>query len=541
MSMKKSIVCIETGIVYESVRDAARKNDINHSTIYSCVKGRKKSAGGYHWEYLSTEDSEKQNRLTNEEFLDRFHNAQEIYPSLKNIEIIGNYKSYFDKIECRCLIHNNIWYPQVSNLLSGHGCAKCGRIIAAEKRHLAAVKKHNLKTMFPEIAKEWDYESNEKRPEDYSYGAADTVFWICPVGHSYRTKICLRTCNGVGCSICNKINHSSFPEQAIIYYLNKGKITTINSFREGLGRFELDVYLPDYEIGIEYDGAIAHSEKTIGKEERKYLLCKERGIKLIRIREDESGLNDLKICDYSIKSEYATMNKSKLDVALKELFALLNVTVDVNTLRDERQILEQYYSRLKNNSLAEVFPEIASEWNQELNGNLSPEMFFSHSNYKVWWNCLNGHKPYKMSINDRVRGHGCSECSGTKKYTQETFEDKIQIVNPRVKVIGTYINNKTPIQCQCLVCNTIWQALPGDLLKGHGCNKCAQLIRDAGKKKKVICIDTKTVYSSITEASKETGISFTAISKCVRKESNLAGGKRWAFYSNDCIEEKRNI
>lgn len=43
--------CVETGEVYDSVAEAARKNGIkNSSSIFSALCGKAKTAGGFHWE-----------------------------------------------------------------------------------------------------------------------------------------------------------------------------------------------------------------------------------------------------------------------------------------------------------------------------------------------------------------------------------------------------------------------------------------------------------------------------------------------------------
>ena len=44
------IRCIETGIVYKSQKAAARDLGICAQSIHHCIKGRQKTAGGYHWE-----------------------------------------------------------------------------------------------------------------------------------------------------------------------------------------------------------------------------------------------------------------------------------------------------------------------------------------------------------------------------------------------------------------------------------------------------------------------------------------------------------
>ena len=45
---KRKIRCTETGVVYESVRDAAKRTKTSSNCIGSAVSGM---AGGYHWEY----------------------------------------------------------------------------------------------------------------------------------------------------------------------------------------------------------------------------------------------------------------------------------------------------------------------------------------------------------------------------------------------------------------------------------------------------------------------------------------------------------
>lgn len=50
---KKKVLCIETGIVYESINDAARALDINKKIISNCCRGvaHYHTAKGYHWQF----------------------------------------------------------------------------------------------------------------------------------------------------------------------------------------------------------------------------------------------------------------------------------------------------------------------------------------------------------------------------------------------------------------------------------------------------------------------------------------------------------
>lgn len=55
---KKKIRCKETGIVYDSFADAARKTGLNRTKIVSVCTGKRKSTGGYHFEYADQKTSD---------------------------------------------------------------------------------------------------------------------------------------------------------------------------------------------------------------------------------------------------------------------------------------------------------------------------------------------------------------------------------------------------------------------------------------------------------------------------------------------------
>ena len=54
--MKRKILCVEAGIIYESLSGAAKALKIHTSGISAVLAGRTKTAGGYHWEYAVEED-----------------------------------------------------------------------------------------------------------------------------------------------------------------------------------------------------------------------------------------------------------------------------------------------------------------------------------------------------------------------------------------------------------------------------------------------------------------------------------------------------
>ena len=50
---KQRVRCVETGIIYESTAQATRETGIHNYAIRRVCYGERKTAGGYHWEYIS--------------------------------------------------------------------------------------------------------------------------------------------------------------------------------------------------------------------------------------------------------------------------------------------------------------------------------------------------------------------------------------------------------------------------------------------------------------------------------------------------------
>ena len=62
-------------------------------------------------------------RLTHEEFMEKFYKQNK---HANDIEVLGTYKNNYTKIKCKCKIDGHEWESIPKDLLSGHGCAKCG-------------------------------------------------------------------------------------------------------------------------------------------------------------------------------------------------------------------------------------------------------------------------------------------------------------------------------------------------------------------------------------------------------------------------------
>ena len=65
---------------------------------------------------------------------------------------------------------------------------------------------HSLLKTHPELSNEWDYEKNYPlKPENFSYGVKNKMWWLCQSGHSFQATINHRTGKKqqTGCPQCS--------------------------------------------------------------------------------------------------------------------------------------------------------------------------------------------------------------------------------------------------------------------------------------------------------------------------------------------------
>jgi superfamily II DNA or RNA helicase len=65
------------------------------------------------------------------------------------------------------------------------------------------------------------------------------------------------------------------------------------------------------------------------------------------------------------------------------------------------------------NSLAAIYPALATEWHLTKNGSLTPEDVVAGSAQKHWWQCMKyADHAWQSSVANRIRGSGCGVCRG---------------------------------------------------------------------------------------------------------------------------------
>ncbi|MGP4077617.1 zinc-ribbon domain-containing protein [Halobacillus sp. K22] len=300
------------------------------------------------------------------------------------------------------------WSASAATRNKGHGCPYCAGIYPT--------KENNLLLKAPDLAKEWHPTKNRDLiPANVSPFSMKEIWWKCERGHEWKASASNRY-QGRGCAQCSAELRSSFPEQAIIFYLSEFFKVESRSIHNG---WEIDVFLPEYNLGIEYDGIAYHNKQHHkDRENKKNKAFQDIGLDLIRIKEsyntqDVSGQTIFFIVDYSYKY---------LPKALKQLFQLVefktkkNIDVKVDIEKDRIDILSQYVLIEKKNSFAEKFPNLIYLWNEKRNLNLRPDSVLSMSNRKIWWVCEKGHE-WEETVINVAKGNRCPYCSNHKVLT----------------------------------------------------------------------------------------------------------------------------
>ena len=276
-------------------------------------------------------------------------------------------------------------------------------------------EENNFGVNFPELATQWHPTKNKKTSYEVMPGSHEKVWWQCKRGHEWRASVNKRT-GGRNCPEC--FLKTSFPEQAVYYYVKQLFPNAKNRYKEfeGLEGLEIDIYIEELNLAIEYDGGFYHANR-FEDDLKKNELIEKNGLFLIRIREE--GLPFIDIQNGEVIFSKAS-NLQLLSKAIQRLFVIIGqrsgikIPFAINVKKDQNEIMNKFIHREIQGSLVNTHPEVISFWHEEKNENLQPYHFTSGSDRKVWWQCGKGHE-WEASIEKIAnRGHRCPYCSNKK-------------------------------------------------------------------------------------------------------------------------------
>lgn len=326
---------------------------------------------------------------------------------------------------------------------------------------------NNLKITHPELCKEWHPTKNEGLlPEHFVKNSHKKVWWICEKGHEWQAVIYSRARNKYGCNKCimkfkvSRLELRVFSELSLFFKVEKTKVL----------EKEIDVFLPDFKIGIEVDGSFWHKNK-VKKDIEKNNFFQKNGILIIRLRDGLKAIGQYDICDLH-KDEKKIMIELMRTLSQITKVKIQNYTPFVNDFKYQ-ELCKEIKNVPLEKSLEYVCPEIAKEWHPTKNGLLQPIDISYGSKEKVWWICSKGHE-WLVNVCSRTgknKMSSCPYCTGQKVSRNKSFG----FLYPEIAKKWHAKNNYSPFDVSpgshkvvfwyCDICKKEWKRCVRDSLK----------------------------------------------------------------------------
>lgn len=234
---------------------------------------------------------------SNKKVLIGFNDAATINPELISLWSDKNNSSIYDyvfgsakKVWWKCIKGHEFETSIRSMVKKSTVCSTC-----SNKKVLSGF--NDVATVKPELLKYWDYEKNIYQPSEITIGrSADKTHLICDNGHSFSSTLADIN-QGKWCLQCSVESYVSKPEKEIAIFLkNELDFSLESSNRQLIAPYEVDLYIPEKNLAIEFNGLFWHSEEymqRIGRRNIQYYhyykwnLCRKQGVQLITVWEDD--------------------------------------------------------------------------------------------------------------------------------------------------------------------------------------------------------------------------------------------------------------
>lgn len=399
----------------------------------------------------------------------RKHSTDEFTLKLKeispDIELLEDYYDSKTKIRVHCRICDNTWSVVPSSLLHGTGCPKCNKRYRRNNKEFI----EELKLINSHISVVGKYENAHKR--------ITVRCNRCGCEWSTEPNALLK---GSDCPVCSH-SQTSVVEQVLLcsfkYLLGDDEV--VNRDNLTIGK-ELDIYIPNLKLAIEFGAWYWHSSK-LESDIEKERLCERLGIKLITIYEGcpedvvKAGLRNVILYKNVISRE-------------KDYLSIRGFLID---------ICKEY--GINDSIIVERWPEIikyAKENSRKRDANFFAEKLkdknptieylgeYSGSKNPVYVLCKKcGYKWHASSAYDLLHGHGCPECAMDRRImsqreSAEGFRKKVALVNPQFELLEDYQGADIPVLCRCIVCGYEWKAKPNTIrFKKKNCPQCSAVTK----------------------------------------------------------------
>lgn len=178
----------------------------------------------------------------------------------------------------------------VNNRAAGRGCPYCSGV-------KVLIGFNDLRTTHPHLEKEWD---DERAFVSLSRGSEYRARWKCSEGHNWISAVHARArLEPTGCPKCWEKISASKPEEEVSLFVKSiipEESQVVRNTRKLIPPFEVDIFLPEQKIGIEFNGTYWHSNEFMIKNRgltsfeyhsKKLDLAREKGVVLLFVWEKD--------------------------------------------------------------------------------------------------------------------------------------------------------------------------------------------------------------------------------------------------------------
>ena len=217
------------------------------------------------------------------------HSQKEVVARLKRvnpkIKVCGKYRGYYSKMQVECKICGYVWKTTYEVLHKGHGCPRCHR---NSRRHDVDYIRREISNRFPFVTMlSCKYRDNKS-----------TILCRCSKCSTEWKTRWNDLDQGHGCPYCNSCGGVQEARvRKILEKMTGWKFPKAKLPVQGKYPLELDFYNKRHNIAGEYNGeghtlpiygnSLRTREQSLRRtqrnDERKRVLCYQRGIRLIRI------------------------------------------------------------------------------------------------------------------------------------------------------------------------------------------------------------------------------------------------------------------
>lgn len=352
----------------------------------------------------------------NKKALKGYNDFEHLYPVLaqdydeekngnKASEVVVSYRNVYFK----CKNGHSFVRPIIRHVELNGQCPICSGTVLKKGSN-------DLATIYPAVILFWDYEKNEKRPDQVLATLDNSYHFVCSNGHHFKCTLRELVENDFHCPVCE--GKRVDPEKTSLQALNPelaSEFSVNNKSTASQIAFDTSrkVLWTCPACGEDYLYPV--NERKIGDNSCPY--CNHTKLK--------SGVNDLTITNPQLASEFSPRNDKKANEVGEwqkyEVFWIcptckqefrrevrkMTAGVDECPICTGRVAIEGY------NSLADEHPEIVSLWS--INNDKKPTEVTSTSSYSALWCCPTCGEEYRGQVRDMVSGAvDCPICSGKK-------------------------------------------------------------------------------------------------------------------------------